>query len=425
LAYRDSFGSALHNQRLNVGLTLSSVAHQLRIRPDILEAIENEDFSKMPPVGYSKSMIAAYGKLLHLNERELIDSYLKKVNEAPSDNFRSSGASDRNLSSYRQNKTRNYSSTQSGANVQSHTSAQRNTGARNYLYDSSAYSRNSNVSTGASSRNANTANTSGASRLQTRSRSVALPNFGRNGSSGATSMSHQKRLDYNHSIYSDLNKPDYITAANKTRKKNNQAQSYGASQGYGASSGSMSGASSALRSKLPFILIALVLILVLVFLMTFLFGNGSSGNTNSAEQTTSITGLTDPGDDSATEAPQVIRIAPTAAVFSYEVASDSQVYIEIYIDGSSSPEVAETITGPAYKTYDVTGTLSFVCTNPNAVTLILDGETVEMSDDNGDGVYTYDVDFSSILEAWKAENETQEEQTGTSSDETSSTETSE
>ena len=69
MAHRDSFGSALHNQRLSVGLTLSSAAHQLRIRPDILEAIENEDFSKMPPASYSKSMIAAYGKLLRLNER--------------------------------------------------------------------------------------------------------------------------------------------------------------------------------------------------------------------------------------------------------------------------------------------------------------------------------------------------------------------
>ena len=38
---------------------------------------------------------------------------------------------------------------------------------------------------------------------------------------------------------------------------------------------------------------------------------------------------------------------------------------------------------------------------PGAVTLKVDGKAVELQDDNNDGVYVYNMDFSEILAAWK------------------------
>ena len=75
----------------------------------------------------------------------------------------------------------------------------------------------------------------------------------------------------------------------------------------------------------------------------------------------------------------------------------------IFMDGSSGADVAETVQGPATKDYNVTGTLRFVTSNPDGVTLTLDGEEVEPTDSRGNGVYTYTVDFPAILAAWEEE----------------------
>ena len=46
-----SFGSVLKEARISKGYELNMVSRRLRIRPDILEAIEDSDFERMPPRG--------------------------------------------------------------------------------------------------------------------------------------------------------------------------------------------------------------------------------------------------------------------------------------------------------------------------------------------------------------------------------------
>lgn len=41
-----SFGSVLKEARISKGYELNAVSRRLRIRPDILEAIENSDFDR-------------------------------------------------------------------------------------------------------------------------------------------------------------------------------------------------------------------------------------------------------------------------------------------------------------------------------------------------------------------------------------------
>ena len=72
-------GSVLRFAREKKGYGLETVARRLRIRPDILEAIENNDFSSMPPRGYTRNMINEYARFLGLNPTEIVNMYLDDV----------------------------------------------------------------------------------------------------------------------------------------------------------------------------------------------------------------------------------------------------------------------------------------------------------------------------------------------------------
>ena len=62
-----TFGTILREARERKGYDLATAARRLRIRPDILRAIEEDDFSRMPPRGYARNMVNAYARLVGLN----------------------------------------------------------------------------------------------------------------------------------------------------------------------------------------------------------------------------------------------------------------------------------------------------------------------------------------------------------------------
>ena len=69
-------GKVLRETRERKGYELDTVARRLRIRPDILRAIEAGDFDAMPPRGYTRNMVNAYARLLGLNPTEIVNMYL-------------------------------------------------------------------------------------------------------------------------------------------------------------------------------------------------------------------------------------------------------------------------------------------------------------------------------------------------------------
>ncbi|MEG0476323.1 MAG: helix-turn-helix transcriptional regulator [Raoultibacter sp.] len=71
-----SFGTILREAREKKGFDLIVVARRLRIRPDILEAIEDADFTRMPPRGYTRNMVNAYAHFLGLNPTDITRMYL-------------------------------------------------------------------------------------------------------------------------------------------------------------------------------------------------------------------------------------------------------------------------------------------------------------------------------------------------------------
>ena len=120
-----------------------------------------------------------------------------------------------------------------------------------------------------------------------------------------------------------------------------------------------------------------------------------------------ITGLTDTTvteGESGTVAQKPAPIAPTQVTMTYKVADGMQAYIEMYADGAQSPTSAATLTGPEEKSVDVTGTMRFVTAAPDAVTLLVDGKEVQLTEATaGTGVYEYTVDFAQYLVTWYEE----------------------
>ncbi len=76
-----SFGQILQQARERKGYDLTTTARRLRIRPDILQAIEEGNFDAMPPRGYTRNMVNAYARFVGLNPTELTRMYLDEAYE--------------------------------------------------------------------------------------------------------------------------------------------------------------------------------------------------------------------------------------------------------------------------------------------------------------------------------------------------------
>ena len=66
------FGEMLLERRRQMGASIQQVANVIKIRPQIIEYFETENFAAMPPRGYSQGIIASYARFLGLNPREVV-----------------------------------------------------------------------------------------------------------------------------------------------------------------------------------------------------------------------------------------------------------------------------------------------------------------------------------------------------------------
>jgi cytoskeletal protein RodZ len=71
------FGELLKEARQNKGVSLEEVEEELRIRKKYLQALEEEDFSIMPPKVYVKGFLRNYAIYLDLDPEEVRDLYYK------------------------------------------------------------------------------------------------------------------------------------------------------------------------------------------------------------------------------------------------------------------------------------------------------------------------------------------------------------
>ncbi|MDB6172386.1 MAG: hypothetical protein JWL59_1697 [Chthoniobacteraceae bacterium] len=74
---QDTVGKRLCSARLARGLTIDEAAHETRMRPDKILALENDDFSRFGSNAYAKGFLLIYSRLLNVDvteEARLLDT---------------------------------------------------------------------------------------------------------------------------------------------------------------------------------------------------------------------------------------------------------------------------------------------------------------------------------------------------------------
>ena len=75
------FGEELAEARRRGNYTVQQVSDALRIRPDIIRAIEMEDFARMPAKGFSRNQVSAYARFLGLNPVEYTQKFMSAYDD--------------------------------------------------------------------------------------------------------------------------------------------------------------------------------------------------------------------------------------------------------------------------------------------------------------------------------------------------------
>ncbi len=76
-----SFGRYLRDHRKTKKLSLEAIAGELKIGMDVLQAIENEDLSKMPDKVFAKGFLRGFAKSVDADENRVIYDYLKMLHQ--------------------------------------------------------------------------------------------------------------------------------------------------------------------------------------------------------------------------------------------------------------------------------------------------------------------------------------------------------
>ena len=369
-------GEILKQARERKGYQLDEVARRLRIRPDIVRAIERGDFQAMPPRGYSRNMINAYARFLGLNPTEIVEKYLdeayanqvsraRTTNTAVGTGSFSIGHNTR-IESSRENRRERARAREEDQREEARATRQGTLGRRVYD-DRTEYARNDY-------------------------------GHGRDASMNGQSFESSHRGGYSNARYRELASVHRGTSA-RSGSRRSLDPAYGNMYKGPA-------APNPIMSKLPIILVIVLVVVIVVVVLTLLFGqHGSTSSTDvSTLPVSGISDTTGEDDAKAEEETQAKKVAPSAAVVSYCVTeSGDSCYVEIYTDGEMTD--AETLTDTKETVVNVTGTWTITTYRPDSLSLKVDGKAVTLeSDEDYGGMYAYTVDFNEILNQWNIDN---------------------
>lgn len=341
-----SFGSVLKEARISKGYELTTVSRRLRIRPDILEAIENSDFERMPPRGYSRNMINAYARFLGLNANDVTRMYLDE--------------------SY---------ANQIGR-------AHQNAIENRYMH------RNTSQAT------------SRPGKRQPTNQFKAVSSNRQRIDDGTTRQNGRR-------IYSDT--PDDVSRASAARaraaarlNRNDDPQLHPARREaipdgkyVNLYANPARGMGHAPRNMLPIIIGGVIVVIILIAIIASIV---SCSSNDSDVQNIPVTGIEN--QEGEGEDQQPAAVAPTDFTLTYEVAAGKTAYIEVIVDGKTKE--ADDVTGQATQTYTSSGTIKFVTSNPENVTLKVDGQDQKL-ESNSRGVASVTFNFNEILNKWYAD----------------------
>ena len=77
-----SLGKALREARERLGLSVADVAHQTKLAPRQIEALEADDFEHLPEMPFVRGFVRSYAKMLQLDAQPLL-AFLPQTNAPP------------------------------------------------------------------------------------------------------------------------------------------------------------------------------------------------------------------------------------------------------------------------------------------------------------------------------------------------------
>ncbi len=358
-------GKVLREARERKGYDLNTVARRLRIRPDILRAIEAGDFSAMPPRGYTRNMVNAYARLLGLNPTDIVNMYLDEAYANQVERARGSAPS-------------------SGFNMERDTRRSRNRTSAGTSYNRS-YESDRTSTIRSSSTQATRVLYDDGTRFARDDYGVTRERTSRPGVSDRDFLSHHSGYDTSNFSFLD-----------------EQAQGRSGRSVYAGQTPNTWRASrlpAFLHSRV-FIVIAAVIAALLIGGIAFAVVGGNKANDKEDVSQLPVSGVADTTGESSESAAKV-ELAPTSARVIYSVPSGSDCYVETYVDGKMTPEM---LTGPVERSVEVTGVWVITTYSPETINVTVDGNKVELKiDSHYNDMYAYTVDFPAILQKWNSD----------------------
>ncbi len=87
-------GIILKESRLAKGLTFVDIERETKIRVKFLEAIEADDYTKLPSVSYAKGFVKNYSDYLGLNSSNILAFFRRQIQEVPRSSLLPKGISE-------------------------------------------------------------------------------------------------------------------------------------------------------------------------------------------------------------------------------------------------------------------------------------------------------------------------------------------
>lgn len=342
-----SFGSVLKEARLAQGRDLASVSRDLRIRQDIIVAIENSDFKRMPSRGYARNMIIAYSRLLGLNAQDVSRMYLDQEYA--------------------------YQVEQAHQNVGDSIRMHRDPHGR----EGGGYNTSSFEKVG------------GRSTRKTRS-TLSQP-AEKDLYDGSSNGFGRAVYSQNADVYPSHHNPQVAHRARRSAMPSGK---------YGNMYAAPQNIPNPNRSRNIIVAVVAAVVIVVVLIVAMMLSHQTAPQTNipvtGAQSTQSAESESSP-DQQQADSSSSDQIAPTEFTLKYSVDKGSESYIEVYVDDKA--QESGTVSGPAEKTYTSSSKIRFVSTETKGVTVTINDEAVDLKA-NSSGIVNQTFSFSEILDQW-------------------------
>lgn len=373
-------GMVLRQARERKGLDLNTVARRLRIRPDILRAIENGDFSGMPPRGYTRNMVNAYARLVGLNPTEVVNMYLDEVRANQVARAHASSNA-RGFSNERSNRTEHHRTSFADLEGDSDDRTRAHRETSDHEHKRSLFTRDLYDDRTPFSRD---------------DYGLMRDSAKRDGSASRDFQSHHSGYDSKES--SGFSLPSFPFSIGGSSHSRSRTKTQTSNVGYSREDyrGNASRFSSFAGNRSLIIAIALVALVVLIIVLAVTISSRNAA-ARSEVSTLPVSGIADTTSGDSGSTPATVP-APTSVTVTYTASGNASVYLQTYTNGVQENE---TLNAGSSQTVNVTGTWSIATWTPSNLTVTVDGKQVELaSKSTFNNMYAYTVDFKTYLEQW-------------------------